>query len=125
MFLLKKRSQDRTELLASNLRSVLDSQDAWIYVIDPDTCELKFLNHKIRTLAPTAHTGMTCYKALMNRECRCENCPAANIRQTKNAAGMVTAHNLGVRAQVRAAEVQWTGETLCLMTCYDASQPIR
>lgn len=82
-FLLKKCIRDRDVLKAANLRSVLDRQDAWIYVIDPDTCELKFLNAKTKQNALESREGMICYKAFMNRDSRCESCPAANIRQVK------------------------------------------
>lgn len=118
-FLLKKRIRDRAVLQAANLRSVLDRQDAWIYVIDPDTCELKFLNAKTKQIAPESREGMVCYKAFMARDSRCENCPAANIRQTKNADAIIENDNLSVRVRARASQISWNGEDSCLIFCQE------
>ncbi|MBR2382252.1 MAG: diguanylate cyclase, partial [Anaerotignum sp.] len=64
VILLKKRAQDETERHASDLHSILDSQNAWIYVIDPKTCRLKFLNAKTKELAPNVKIGDYCYKGI-------------------------------------------------------------
>ncbi len=119
MFLLKQRARDKAVEQAENLRSILDRQDAWIYVIDPDTCELKFLNAKTKQIAPESHEGMVCYKAFMGRNSRCENCPAANIHQAKNASAVIENLNFGVCVRARAAEISWNGEAYCLVTCHD------
>ncbi len=122
VFLLKHRTHNWAVAYAQNLRSVLDNQDAWIYVIDPDTCELKFLNNKTKTLRPGSREGMTCYKAIMDRDSRCENCPAANIRQEKNAHSIIENYDSGVHVRARASKISWDGEESCLITCHDLAQ---
>lgn len=61
-FLLKKRAQDRTEEAARNLRMILDNQNTWIYVIDPDTYVLHFINAKTKRTVPGARVGKHCYE---------------------------------------------------------------
>ena len=63
VFLLKERAQEKTARRLDDLSSVLDNQTAWIYVLDPDTCKLRFLNAKTKAIAPDAKEGMLCYKA--------------------------------------------------------------
>jgi len=122
MFLLKQRMRDRIAEQAENLRSILNRQDAWIYVIDPDTCEVKFLNDKIRQFAPESQEGAICYEAFMGRNSRCEHCPAASIRREKNCSAIIENPYFGVRAQSRASEIMWNGEASCLMICHELRQ---
>ncbi|MBQ9979981.1 MAG: diguanylate cyclase [Oscillospiraceae bacterium] len=119
MFLLKKRSQDKAIEQARSLRSILDQQDAWIYVIDPDTFTLKFLNANAKALAHDSKIGDVCYHTLMGREERCMGCPAVDIRKNKNAVAGITNPKFGVRARARAAEIDWEGSSACLMTCHE------
>lgn len=119
MFLLKKRTQDKATDQAANLQSILDNQDAWVYVINPETCELKFLNAKTKQIAPKSRTGDICYQAFMNRSDRCANCPAANIHLDKTAASIIENHNLGVHVRALATEISWNGENACMVTCHD------
>lgn len=119
LFLLKKRNQDKAAMHAVNLQSILDNQNASIYVIDPDTCELKFVNAKTKAIAPDCSTGMICHRIFMNRDTRCENCPAANIHRDKNCSAIVENHKLGVKTMALATEISWNGSNACLLTCHD------
>ena len=119
VFLVKKSNQERALRQAENLRSVLDRQDAWIYVIDPETCELKFLNAKAKSIAPLTRVGMRCHKAFMDRDSRCENCPAAHIKKEQNVSALIRNDNLDVNVRTMASLITWNGEDACLLTCYD------
>ena len=100
-----------------DLTSVLDNQTAWIYVLDPDTCKLRFLNAKTKTIAPDAKEGMPCYKALTGRDFRCKNCPALNIRHTKNSEQLMVNHHLNLTVQSEATLIHWGSKEACLITC--------
>lgn len=118
LFLLKKRTQDKAAEQAANLQLVLDSQDAWVYVIDSDTYELKFLNKKTRVLAPDSRVGMPCYRAFMGRETPCENCPLTAPHHTC----VIENHKLGVLVRTQATQIFWNGKNENLITCYDMSK---
>lgn len=122
VFLLKQRAQDATDRYAADLSSVLDNQNAWIYVIDPDDCTLKFLNAKTRALAPDAQLGMKCYQCLMGREDRCPDCPALHIRELKN--NQITIDNLylGLTVEAESSLIRWDGSEACLLTCREAKK---
>lgn len=117
VFLLKKRAQDKTAQRASDLSSILDNQNAWIYIIDPDTCRLKYLNAKTRALAPQVSEGMLCYKALMGLPERCPGCPSANIRSNKTDSALIQNDQFGLQVLAEATLIQWEGTESCLLTC--------
>jgi len=112
MFLLKKRTQDKALALAESLQTILDLQDEWLYVIDPETCALKFLNAKSRSIASDASLGTPCYKAFMSRSTRCINCPALSSTPI-----IVESHILGIPVNSTATEINWNGQKAFLITC--------
>ena len=122
IFLLKKRVQDRAIAQSRDLCSILDQQDAWIYVIDPETCRLKFLNRKAQQLAPEGCEGAVCYRTFRNRDSRCQDCPAANIREKGKHALMLSDYHSDMQVFARASRISWNGEDSCLLTCHDLSK---
>ena len=119
IFLLKKRVQDRAVAQSKDLHSILDQQDAWIYVIDPETCRLKFLNRKARQLAPEGSEGAVCYQTFRNRDSRCEDCPAAGIGQEEVCSVLINDYCSDIHARAKAARITWNGEESCLITCQE------
>ena len=120
VFLMKKQAQARSVQYTNDLISILDNQNAWIYIIDPDTCQLKYVNAKAMTLAPDAKIGMTCHKAFFGTDCRCENCPSRNIAQTKTASSIVHNDRFHMDILAEATMIQWDGEPSCLLTCRES-----
>ena len=117
MFLLRARRQQKVQQQADELRTILDNQNAWIYIIDPETCELKYLNAKTRLLAPEVEVGMPCYRALMGREERCPGCPALGIRQCRNNCTTMKNSQFHLDVIAEATLIHWRGEESCLLTC--------
>lgn len=117
VFLLKQRKQEKSMRYAAELQSILDNQNAWIYIIDPDTCQLKYINRKTKELVPEAAPGMYCYKTLMGQPQRCAGCPALNIRQCKNDRKRMHNRNFNLEVLADATLIQWGGEEACLLTC--------
>jgi hypothetical protein len=117
IFLLKQRKQEKSQAYAVELQSILDNQNAWIYIIDPDTYRLKYLNAKTRLLAPDVKPGMCCYSALMGQDKRCEGCPSVNIRSKKNDNCLMHNSRFDLDVLAEATLIQWSGEESCLLTC--------
>ena len=118
MFLLKKRTQDRVREQAENLKHILDGLDAWVYVINPETYQIKFLNKKTRLLAPDSRIGMPCYQAFLNRDTPCPLCPLTAPEHSC----VIENHKLGVVVRSQAAEILWDGNEEQLITCHDLSK---
>lgn len=118
-FLLKKRAQDQALATAQDLQMLLDNQNSWIYVIDPDTYTLKYINAKTYGIAPQARLGMRCYKAFFDRNEPCVTCPARNIRKNINQTMEIFNPVLKVWSLADASFVHWGKEDACLLCCHD------
>ena len=122
VFLLKKRSQDSAHILADNLKEVLDNQNAWIYVIDPQTFRLRYVNERTRKMSPTIREGSYCYEVLLNRTACCPDCPARNIVEDGNRESFIHNTYFGLYVRAEASKVMWNGEESCLITCRQVFQ---
>ena len=116
VFLLKQRKHEKALNYAAEMQSILDNQDAWIYIIDPDTCQMKYLNSKTKLLAPEITSGMYCHKVLMGLDERCPGCPALNIREKKNGRKKLFNKRFAVETLTDATLIQWEGQEACLLT---------
>jgi len=116
VFLMKKRQQERALQQAEEISTILDSQNAWICIVDPETWELKYLNAKLRDAVPGAKQGMCCYKALKGRDTPCEGCPCLKILETKTDSKVLYNERDDVFTNTDAALVQWGGKQACMMT---------
>ncbi len=116
-FLLKHREQEEHRTQAEELRTILDNQQNWIYITNPDTCQLKYLNRATRLESPGVKPGMLCYQALLGKRERCAGCPALGIRDKKNAWNVLPDEKYPMGILADATMIQWQGEECCLMTC--------
>lgn len=115
VFLLKKRAQDKTDQHARDLRNVLDSQNAWIYIVDPETRELLYLNGRITQLCPEAKPGMTCHEALGHCSHVCSDCPMKHLKEGRSST-LLTKSRYGSTILAESAMIQWEGRPACLIT---------
>ena len=101
------------QLLSSNLcgdsiaAQLLDNIDAWIYIIDPDTCEILYVNRKLSGNYPDESLiGKTCWQEFRtNQSAPCESCRKLDDSST-SAAGSdpCTNANANMNATDRDAE---------------------
>ena len=116
MFLLRLRRQEKVQKQADELRSILDNQDAWIYIIDPDTFQLNYVNGKLLKALPQVRTGVPCYQALKGRPSPCERCPARQLGSATNGNHLAYDPSLGCHVLIEAARIRWEGSEAFLMT---------
>lgn len=122
VFLVKNRSQDTAQLLSDNLRSLLDNQNAWIYVIDPQTFRLRYLNQRVHDISPVVREGAFCYEVLHNRTACCPDCPARNIQNEGVHESFILNSHLGIYVRAEATKINWNGKDSCLITCRQVFQ---
>lgn len=121
-FLMKQRAQDRALQTAENMRMMMDHQNSWIYVIDPDSYELYYINAKTYQSVPDVQMGMRCYKAFFNQDKPCDPCPAKNIRTCINQTLEVYNPILKVWSIADASFIHWGSQDACLLCCHDVTQ---
>ena len=115
-FLQKKRSIDRERQMTIRLNTILDVQDAYIYVIEDGSYRLLYLNHKTRVLDPSARKGMICYQAFFCRDTPCECCPLTGGN------GEIYNPQYQVWTKARSASMKWGDRDAWLLTCFDISE---
>lgn len=122
LFLLKRRAQNDLMELAGDLRSVLDHQNSWIFVMDLETYELLYVNDKTRRLAPDARMGMRCYEAFYRKDAPCGNCPMDNLRKHGGRTQEVYNSYLKVWCLADASLIRWGRKEAGLMACHDITR---
>ncbi len=122
-FLLKKRAQDRVEQSAAAMKTVLDNQNSWIYVIEPGTYRLLYINQKTQDLVPSSEVGMCCYEAFFDRTAPCARCPARSVgTDRKNCTMEIYNPLLRVWSSADASLITWKNLPACLLSCHDITR---
>lgn len=122
-FLLKRRAQGRDLRSAEAMRTLLDNQNAWIYVVDPQSLQMLFINQKTAELVPEAHPGMCCYRAFFGYDRPCAHCPARGLSAKKrNQTLEIYNPLLKVWSSADACWISWKGQEAILLTCHDITR---
>ncbi len=116
VFLLRQRRQEKLQRQAEELQFILDSQDAWSYVVDPDTYELRYINSRLREKGLTCNPGRTCYQILENRENPCRECPLVMLGSRKNHSCLCSDRKGNRNILLEAAKIRWNGEQAVLIS---------
>ena len=69
---------DRLQDFATQI-AIFDNLDSYVYIVNPDTYELGFVNKKVLVSTPEVKIGNIYYKALQNRDTPCDNCIIGNM----------------------------------------------
>jgi len=112
IFLLKDRIQKLTDITLEDMRLALNSQRDWIYVVDSNNHQLRFINEGAKKLTPDASVGLPCYQILRGRDTPCDNCPIEHPEG-------IRFHNdyLGLDMYGSAELIHWKGKREWLVTC--------
>ena len=121
VFLLKDRAQEALANTVENLHSVLDHQETWLYVLDPDTYTLRYVNARTRQFVPDAAPGRTCYEVFYQREQPCEKCVLRKAKETGQCTMELYSTCLKQWVLADASIVNWDQRKACLIGCRDIS----
>lgn len=122
--LIKKRAQDSLANANQNLCSLLDAQSSWIYVVDPDTYMLKYINAQAQRLISGAKAGTRCYEALFGYSTPCERCPMKEKLACPAGAEQMELYNsrLKIWNLAEASTIKWDGTDACMITCQNITR---
>ncbi len=82
----RKKAQTAAQLSKDSLTAIMDSIDSAIYVTDIKSCEILFINKKLKDLFKLDLSGKTSWKDLLKKNAPCDRCSNMlniNIHQTK------------------------------------------
>lgn len=123
VFLLKRRVEATLKQESQGLLSLLNNQSSWIYVVDPITCQMLFINKKTKELCPDARIGMPCYEMFMKRQSPCEFCPIEQLKDDcYNQKLKVYNPHFDVWVDLDASRVSWEGKEAIMLSCHDITQ---
>ncbi|WP_317911405.1 GGDEF domain-containing protein, partial [Clostridioides difficile] len=77
------------------LKEVLDSIDNYIYIVNPNTYELLFVNNKVSRSGLEIKLGQTCYKSLLKSDRPCSNCPLNGLEENKHSKFKIETNTFG------------------------------
>lgn len=116
MFLLQLRYQKQAQQQTESLTSILENQNAWSYITDPETYRLKYVSRKLMQQLPEVQPGMLCHQALKGLSSPCPGCPLVQLGSDASCSHLVDRQGLGCHLLVEATNIQWNGCAACLVT---------
>lgn len=122
-FLVKEKAQERAIKESQNLKSVLDTQNSYVYIIDKDNYNLLWMNRLAQERAPDARLGQQCYKAYMGKDKPCKVCPGIKLKEEKGYyATDIYNSVIDIWVKSTASSIKWYGEDAILINCFDISE---
>ena len=116
MFLLRQRRQEKVERQAEELGFILDNQDAWIYVVDPNTHRLLYINSRMQEVFPQVQPGMCCHEALEGGAQPCAHCALGKVAD-KTSHSFFYCPKGGQEKYLReVTKIRWNGKDACLVS---------
>lgn len=120
--LMKKRAQEQAEESFDDLKAILDSQDSYLYVVDPSTRRLCYVSSKIRRNFTKNILGLCCYEVLGERTAPCPSCPMEGLKRQTHGTAEVYDPRFNQWTKLSASAIRWKGADACLMCCHDISR---
>lgn len=122
-FLLKKKVQERAIRESQNLKSVLDSQSSYIYIIDKDNYNILWINRSAQEKVPDAKIGVPCHKVYLGLDTPCDVCPSRKLEENNGHYAVDIYNNiLDIWVKTTGSLINWYGKEVILITCYDISE---
>ena len=116
MFLLRQRRQEKVARQAEELGYILDNQDAWIYVVDPQSHQVLYLNSRMREKYPQAKPGMSCREALSRGELPCSHCAMEMLKEKTSHSFFYRPEGEEERLLMEVTKIRWNGKDACLVS---------
>ncbi len=107
------KEAERSQISISVLENILNGIDAFLYVTDPDTDEILFINDKMREhFDPDIVPGNICWKVLQDGiEERCSFCPVGRLQECPDEPVVWEEHNTRTHHFFRNVDtlIDWAG----------------
>lgn len=102
---------------------LLNELDEIIYICDPVTYELLFLNRQARlAFGASQPKGATCYQVFRGKTVPCEQCPMLYLRKGEQKLREVFYQRLGLHLMQKDKLIEWNGKLARLTVAADISK---
>lgn len=90
-----------------SFRRFLDNEDNGIYIVDAVTQELLYMNPRIKKLSKKAILHIPCYKAIMDEDVPCPDCPCSQISKNGFYKTKVYLKTFDLHVSLRVTNIIW------------------
>lgn len=118
-FLLKERIQQQALARSGELQQLMDSWNTWLYIIDPKTYEILYINKKARGLSSEAKKGAICHQVFLGKETACDDCPAKLAEKSQSKIKEFYSQNLQAWIAAEATVIRWENQDAYLIELRD------
>ena len=116
------KNKHPVENFSDNYFAAFDLQAEFIYVINPDTFTIVYINKAVRDYYPgVSPVGMTCHEFFMDDDSPCRNCPAMKFLQTGERNFSQIERPDGMTVFANASLLHYGGQNFILVSCTDIS----
>ncbi len=127
IFLTNKRIEQEKEKYTDALSSILNHMQSSVYVINPQTFKIIFMNQKTIELFPDAKIGHNCYTAFRKQNAPCVDCfiQSAESASAEENGKTLQIYNLQTGKWIGTCInwIKWLDEQqYCLINCTDITK---
>ena len=106
-----------------SLCTMLDNQNSWIYLVDPKSFELLYINRGLSSIFPNACIGKRCYESFFQQGYPCADCPVQRLSETQNSLVLeIYQPLLNSWLLADASLIPWRNEPAALVCCCDITK---
>ncbi|MDO4566595.1 MAG: PAS domain S-box protein, partial [Oscillospiraceae bacterium] len=120
-FLIKLRQQ-KNAALSEDFLAALDDNAAYIYVINPNTHEMIYVNRALRSRFKDAPLGSICYEAAVGLDKPCENCSVRKLMESGVSEPVEVLRKDGLWMLTQASRINWDGLDAYMVACTDITE---
>ncbi|MEG2834528.1 EAL domain-containing protein [Anaerorhabdus sp.] len=122
VFLIKFSTSKELEAQSRNYMEMLDNLNGYVYVIDPKTHKILYMNNAVKKLSMKGDS--TCYSMAFGLDRPCENCPVKKLTDTIHfSTTEIYSEILDTWVNSAASKLKWSNnQEAVLICCTDISQ---
>lgn len=121
-FLLNDRNKNQSRQYGRSIETILYEYPEYIYIIDPETHELLYVNKMTEEQIGKDKIGTVCHLALCGRE-NIPTCPIRELEKSgKSTAVEMISPVLNRRIRAQATSVEWDGKKAYMVSCLDIEE---
>ncbi|MEG1579001.1 MAG: EAL domain-containing protein, partial [Oscillospiraceae bacterium] len=121
-FFVKLRTD---EAIARDTRvkiEVMNHLRNYVYVVNPETFEVLFMNHQARNLVQGKECTTPCYEYFLENQQQCDSCPIRRMQEenSRQSSRETYVPHLGIWVEISATALRWLDGSPCyLLECAD------
>ena len=121
LFLLRLRQSD-SAAFSGDFRAALDDNAAYVYIIDPKTYDIIYVNRSIRAHSTENYIGCKCYETFVGVDSPCAECPVRMLYETEGPHIAEISRSDGMLLLTQASKLRWNGRDMAMLSCIDITE---